>query len=255
VAPAPRPVGRGGPARGDRAAADRTHQPQARAPRAELGDPRCDSTDELRAATARRLKRIARQERLRAALRDDGMPAAATLAMDFAHAECGSLERLERHAQRLENHFYKAMRELRAHRKEKRADGFKLADAEPYADLALMTRELDECEDEEARVEEEQQEEDAVAEATASSARMRKTNPTPMNRAPVKTRAKVASRARARSSWSRRRNSRRAGRNDHPIGRNSISRAARPSPLPSPRRTGVREDGSGAHARRSLTIE
>ena len=122
--------------------------------RAELGDPRHDCTDELRAATARRLGRIAKQKRLRSALRDDGMPAAATLAMDFAHAWCGSLERLARHAQRLENHFYKAMRELRAHRKEKRAEGFKLADAEPYADLALMTRELDECAHEEEQEQE-----------------------------------------------------------------------------------------------------
>jgi hypothetical protein len=140
--------------------------------RAELGDPRHDVDDELRAATAKRLRQIARQERLRAALRDQ-VPAGTTLAMDFAHACCGSLERLARHAQRLENHFYKALRELRAYRKEKRADGFKLEDAEPYADLAQMTRELEACaqeEDDEARVEEQEEQgeqgEDVVAEAT-----------------------------------------------------------------------------------------
>jgi hypothetical protein len=144
--------------------------------RAELGDPRHDCTDELRAATAQRLGRIAKQKRLRSALRDDGLPAAATLAMDFAHAWSGSLERLARHAQRLENHFYKAMRELRAHRKEKRADGFKLADAEPYADLAQMTRELEACAREQELDEQDEHENEdddvrrgVVASATTSS--------------------------------------------------------------------------------------
>jgi hypothetical protein len=137
--------------------------------RVALGDPRYDVTDEDKAATARRRAKIAMCKTIRRSAR---VPAATTLAIDFARGGGGggegALERLSRQEHRLEHHFYKALRELRAYRKDKRDSGINVSDAEPYADIAQMTQELLACEPQAREQEREQAREDEAAEETAN---------------------------------------------------------------------------------------
>jgi hypothetical protein len=113
--------------------------------RREMGDFWDPRPDVLAAHNATMLARIDACD----ALAGVDVPAASALALDFADGPGGPLERLARHGHRLEQQFYRALRELRAYRKDAGGGGGggggANADAAPYVDVGQWTEELLAC--------------------------------------------------------------------------------------------------------------
>lgn len=114
-----------------------------------------DEEEEERAHKAKVQVQIDELEAMAAAT----VPFDATMSVDFDNPS-SALDRLARYEHRLEHHFYKALRELRAHRKDQHGGKPPTRETreemKPYANLGQMRREMEACAEEiEENIEEE----------------------------------------------------------------------------------------------------